>query len=340
MNRSAPRAAGAAPAVAVLTVLAVLAVLAVLTLAGCAGPTGPGPAGGPGSPPAGGPAAPSTEIARGVDIGGRQVYLECHGSSAPGGPTVVLISGYHDAGDAWDVDELTAPPAVGPPVPKALATRNRVCTYDRPGTLRYGVDGNPLTDRSTPVPQPRTAADVVAELHAVLRSGAVPGPYVLTAHSMGGLFALLYARTYPDEVRGIVFDDAFSPTVPAVFGAKWPLYRDYLNAAPAGTQLATPSAEQVDEDASVAQVTAAPPLRPMPMVVLTKTEPFRTTLVPPAGLTSEELNRLYESAETALVRAQPGIPQVFATGSDHYIQWHEPDLVVAATELVLGRVRR
>jgi hypothetical protein len=86
----------------------------------------------------------------------------------------VLIPGYHDAGDAWDISELITPPAIGPPVPQALATGHRVCTFDRPGTVLYTLGSAVLTDRSTPVAQPRTAADVVAELHALLAAADVP----------------------------------------------------------------------------------------------------------------------------------------------------------------------
>jgi pimeloyl-ACP methyl ester carboxylesterase len=302
-------------------------VAALVALTACTSPTPPAPS----SEPAG------EDIAQSFDVGGRQMYLECHGSSSPGRPTVVLISGYHDAGDVWDISELITPPAVGPTVPEALATGHRVCTYDRPGTIRYSGDTPVLTDRSTPVPQPRTAADVVAELHALLAAAEVPGPYLLTAHSLGGLFAQLYARTYPDDVRGIVFVDAFSATVPEVFGARWPLYRDILSAVPPGTPLDRPEAEKIDIDRSVAQVAAAEPLPAIPVVVLTKTEPFETALPPPPGLPWEDTNRLFEQAETALVQLRPDTPHIFATGSDHYIQWHDPDLVVTATELVAHR---
>jgi pimeloyl-ACP methyl ester carboxylesterase len=306
----------------------VVAVL-VAALGACAGP-----AAAPPPPPSSGT---SGDFAQAVDIGGRRVYLECHGTNGPGRHTVVLISGYHDSGEAWGIDEIIKPPAVGPAVPVALARDHRVCAYDRPGTLRY-IDGNPLTDRSTPVPQPRTATDVVAELHAVLGAAGVPGPYVLTAHSLGGLFARLYAQTHPDQVAGVVFVDAFSTSIPADFGARWPLYRDaYLNAVPPGTVLAAPEAEKVDIDASVAQVLAAPAFPPVPIDVLTKTEPFETTLPPPPGLTVADLNRLYEGAQAGIVALRPDTPHTIATGDSHYIQWQSPDLVVSATELVDGR---
>ena len=279
------------------------------------------------------------DFAKSVPIGnGRTIFLECHGANARGNATVVLISGYRDSGDAWSIDEIIKPPAAAPAVPAGLARSHRVCTYDRPGTLRYTIDGNPLTDRSTPVPQPRTAADAVAELHAVLHAAKVPGPYILTAHSLGGLFARLYAQTHPTDVAGIVFVDAFSATVPQVFGSRWPLYRDkVLGAVPPGTQLSGPTAERMDIDRSVAQVAAAPPLRPMPIAVLTKTEPFETGLPLPPELPSADLDRLYESAQSSLVALEPNTPQTIATGDSHYIQWQSPDLVISATNLVDGR---
>ena len=311
---------------------AVFVAVLVAGLSACSGPAGATP------PP---PSGASGDFAQPVDIGGRSVFVECHGANAPGNHTVVLISGYHDSGEAWGVDEIIRPPAVGPAVPVALARDHRVCTYDRPGTLRYAVEGNPLTDRSTPVPQPRTAADIVAELYAALGAAGVPGPYVLTGHSMGGLFARLYAQTHPEQVAGVVFVDAFSATVPEVFGARWPIYRDsYLNATPPGTVLAAPESEKIDVDASAAQVLGGAPFPPVPIAVLTKTEPFQTQLPPPPGLTVEELNQLYEDAQAGYVALRPGTPQTIANGDAHYIQWESPDLVVSATTLVDGRSAR
>ena len=81
-----------------------------------------------------------------------------------GVPTVVLVSGYRDSADVWTESALLSllPGAVGPPVFEALARSTRVCAYDRPGTVRY-IDQGPLTDRTSPVEQPRTAGDLVVE---------------------------------------------------------------------------------------------------------------------------------------------------------------------------------
>jgi pimeloyl-ACP methyl ester carboxylesterase len=286
-------------------------------------------------------AGASADFARSVDIGGRTVYLTCRGTAAAGEPTVVLISGYHDSSDVWtasDVLDLVGP-ATGPPVFTAVAAVHRVCAYDRPGTLRY-VDGTPLTERSTPVSQPRTVGDLVAELHDALGAAGVPGPYVVVGHSLGGLIARAYAQTHADQVRGVVFVDAFSASIPALFGSRWPIYRDLALNPPVDQMpvqsMRQPESERVELDASVAEVLAGPAFPDVPVAVLTKTEPF-AGLKPLPGLPADETNRLYERAQDELVALSPDTPQAFATGSDHYIQFSQPDLVVAATELIERR---
>jgi pimeloyl-ACP methyl ester carboxylesterase len=278
-----------------------------------------------------------------VDVGGgRMLYLTCSGPARTGRPTIILISGYHDSSDPWirpDVLSLL-PQATGPSVLPGLARTDRVCAYDRPGTVRY-VEGVPLTDRSTPVAQPRTVKDMADELKALLTAAQVPGPYVLVCHSLGGLIGLFYARTFPQDVRGIVFVDALSPTIRTKMGRLWPLYLSVLNPPPEKQPIASlkqPTSETVDIDVSIEQVEHAPPLRSMPLVVLTKTEPFR---IPPgslpSGLTLSDLDKSYNDAQAYLVGLAPTTPQVFATGSEHYIQLSQPDLVINAARLVIDR---
>jgi pimeloyl-ACP methyl ester carboxylesterase len=67
-----------------------------------------------------------------------------------------------------------------------------------------------VPSESSTGPMPRTAVDVVADLHALLRAAGVPGPYVFAGHSLGGLFVRLYASTYPRDVVGLVLVDAYS----------------------------------------------------------------------------------------------------------------------------------
>ena len=75
----------------------------------------------------------------------------------------------------------------------AVARFTRVCAYDRPGTYKSPEE----LSRSDPVAMPRSAADIVGDLHRLLRAARVPGPYVLAGHSFGGMVARLYATTHP-----------------------------------------------------------------------------------------------------------------------------------------------
>jgi pimeloyl-ACP methyl ester carboxylesterase len=294
----------------------------VIALVGCADTHGGRPTPGSGS---------SGDFRGPIDIGnGRHLYLECRGK---GSPTVILESGYHNSSDPWNQSEAAAP-AVGPAVLPALAGTHRVCAYDRPGTLRYS-DPPTLSDRSSPAAMPRTAQDVVGDLHALLAAAHLPGPYVLVGHSLGGLFARLYAQSYPDQVRAVVFVDAFGVEIPSLLGSDWPAYRQALD-EPLPQFTDAPSFEEIDIENSVAQVAAAPPFPPIPTVVLTRTEPF---VIPPTVPSEQgaKLEQAWREAAADLVALRPQTPHIVATSSDHFIQIHQPDLVVAAVALATQR---
>ena len=88
-----------------------------------------------------------------IEVDGRTLFLECRGT---GSPTVVLQSGFGNAGDIWSLTDTTAP-AVFP----ALAETNRVCTYDRPGSMITTTNGerDPDPGRHGPSGPQRLGAD-------------------------------------------------------------------------------------------------------------------------------------------------------------------------------------
>ena len=156
------------------------------------------------SGPAGAEAvATKKDFARLVDIGGgRKIHLECRGVGAP---TVVLISGKGNGAADWrqvldpaDPTRGGASDLVGAGQGKlieseaavfpAVSRFTRVCAYDRPGTRIEGAD------ISTPVSQPHPVDQAVRDLGAVLAAAGESGPYVVVAHSYGGLIATLYAQ--------------------------------------------------------------------------------------------------------------------------------------------------
>jgi pimeloyl-ACP methyl ester carboxylesterase len=274
--------------------------------------------------------APAGNFAGKVDVpGGRELYLECRGA---GSPTVILESGYHDSSQPWSLAD-----GFRPAVLPGIAGFAKVCAYDRPGTLLY-TDPPRLTDRSSRVPMPRTAKDVTSDLHALLAAASVPGPYILVGHSLGGLFVRLYAQTHADEVSGLVLVDAFPVGLPAQLGSQWPAYRQLAD-KPLLAFAGNADFEQIDIDASILQIRQAPPLRRMPLVVLTKTERFA---IPPnqAGFAAADLERAWSQGAEDLVKLQPDTPHIFATGSDHYIQIRQPDLVIQSTRLIIDRAKQ
>jgi len=120
-----------------------------------------------------------------VDVGGYRLHINCQGIPVPGRPTVVMEGGNAESCLTWAL------------VQPEVARFTRACTYDRAG-LGW-------SERS---PKPRTATNIVEELHTLLATVGEEPPYVLVGHSIGGMFVRLYAHRYPDQVTGMVLVDA------------------------------------------------------------------------------------------------------------------------------------
>jgi pimeloyl-ACP methyl ester carboxylesterase len=269
-----------------------------------------------------------------VDIGdGRKMFLECRGT---GGPTVILVSGYRNDADIWDsiaIDPASGQTAVLP----GVAGFTRVCAYDRPGTV---LDGENFS-RSDPVPMPRTALDVVSDLHALLHAAGVPAPYVLAGHSFGGLFSRLYASIYPEDVVGLVMVDALPETIPNhLTPDEWQHYRNAIQLVPKVLEQ-YPALETLDVDVSFTQMrnaAAKTPYQDKPLVVITRTEPFG---IPASslGFSPETLETAWLAAQLDLVALTPDAHHVVAARSAHYVQITQPDVVIAAIRDVVAAVR-
>jgi pimeloyl-ACP methyl ester carboxylesterase len=286
---------------------------------------------------------PEAPLAGRFDVGGgRRLYLECRGT---GRPTVVLEAGAHNSGAVWDAAAL--PPGVaGPAVPDGVAAFARVCVYDRPGTLLTPTE-TAGRSRSDPAPLPRTAQDVVADLRALLRAAGVPGPYVLVGHSLGGVFVRLYAATYPEEVAGLVLVDSSHEEQSARLRAlltpeQWATFEGLTSAR---LELpGYPELEWVDFEASFAQLrrAAARPLRPLPLVVLSRGVAPDAAQAPEGFSpdTMAAMERVWHDLQAALAALVPGARRVVATESGHYIQLQQPELVIVAVREVVEAARR
>lgn len=102
-----------------------------------------------------------------------------------GSPSIVLEAGWGIGRESWS------------PVYKSLSETSQVLAYDRAG---YGSSRSNNIDRD--------GATIVQELRDLLQSLKIAPPYVLVGHSLGGTYMELYARTYPEEVAGVVLVDS------------------------------------------------------------------------------------------------------------------------------------
>ena len=121
-------------------------------------------------------------FALGPAFPGVSLNIDCSGQ---GSPTVVLDSGLGVPAVGWKF------------VQPDIAKFTRVCSYDRAG---YGW--------STAGPMPRTSAEIVKELHALLAAAGEKPPYILVGHSFGGYNIRVFSGAYPSEVAGMVLVDA------------------------------------------------------------------------------------------------------------------------------------
>lgn len=220
-----------------------------------------------------------------------------------GAPAVVLVNGAGGPVEGWFK------------VFAKLASSRRTVAYNRPGI-----------DQSSKPAVPQTAAESVESLRELLDALAVPPPYVLVGHSLGGLVVNLFARLYPDEVVAAVLLEATAADDVRVLprfenGVQRQLKRVMRRLLPPH-----PFDETEHLDASLAELEAAPPFPPIPLLVVTGARPALTWATPQALLDARSRH------QQALANLSPLGRQVMAMKSGHFPQFSEPELVCATIE--------
>ena len=288
--------------------------------------------------PAAAHAAASGDFAGLIDIGGsRKMYLECRGT---GSPTVVLVGGLRASAEDWGIADKSAPAAL-----HEVSKFTRVCACDRPGTP---VGEKP--SRSDSVPQPVTAGDAVADLHALLTAAGEAKPYVLVGHSYGGLIVRLYASTYPEDVSGLVLVDALSEGIQdAETPEQWAIQQKLTEGDVREDLALYPALERIDVDRSFDQIRAALPLRPLPLVVLSADRPWGPqipSMIAEGNLPAEVppdfgyvTDAAQKQAQAQLAELVPGAKHITNTNSGHEIHKEQPQLVIDSIRQVVDAVR-
>jgi pimeloyl-ACP methyl ester carboxylesterase len=194
---------------------------------------------------------------------------------------------------------------------------------------RFGLQG------SDDPPAVQRGAVIVASLRELVAYAGLEPPYVLVGHSLGGLFANLFARLHPREVAGVLFLESTHPREEATLPhdrAKLAQGLSKVQGEPAREFEANLHAEIDAAGETVQEVEAAGAFPPVPVAVVTG------GIDPPASLLPPEAVHARRAHQQALARLSPDTEHVIAEGSGHFPQRSEPQLVLDVLERLLQRV--
>ena len=230
--------------------------------------------------------------------------------SGKGDFTVVLESGMGDDMTSWE------------PVLNLLETDVQVFTYNR-----AGFSGSKSNSEQ------RDGITIVKELKSLLHATEIKPPYILIGHSLGGIYMQLFAKTYPDEVAGIILvDSTYHGTEPLCQNAdksyctdeipSWAKYI-YPNAVSGEYRVSTLTLAQSRENKGFPSV---------PLVVLSKGKPHKDI-----GEASD-LWKQQQKDQKTLTNLSPISKQIICDKCGHYVHQDNPKLVKQALDWILGRM--
>lgn len=266
--------------------------------------------------PPGPPPPPYEALGRNVEVDGRAVYLDCRGT---GSPTVILENGIVGNTGLW-----------GWLLPDAAAV-SRVCAWDRPGLGRSEPRGL------------HTGLEAVSDLRGALDVAGEHGPYVVVAASLGGVYAVLFESLQATAATGETDDERVAAlilldtTEPLVWVADDPLLDEAIRLSHrevlAQTGRMIQDAEQLDWDATLAELRALPPTEAETLLlVVTMDAKFGDQRQPaPAALAASWYRVVAEQFPNGRVEVVPD--------SGHVIHSDRPELVADRLRAIVQAVR-
>jgi pimeloyl-ACP methyl ester carboxylesterase len=201
-----------------------------------------------------------------------------------------------------------------------LAARTRVCAWDRPG-----IGGSDPIGR-------HTVGDTARHLRATLAVAGEDPPFIVVGHSLGGVYARVFASSFRPEVSGVVLVDPYLPDIrPVEHVALDPALREEWLAGLRAANDHVAAVEDLDWAASTIQLARAS-VDGLPLELVFVDQSLRW-------------EGRFEAAEDDLIAAwrrlldglSTDTTLTIAEDSGHLIQFDRPDLVVDA---VLRLVRR
>jgi pimeloyl-ACP methyl ester carboxylesterase len=256
-------------------------------------------------------APPYEALGRVIQVDGRAIYLDCRGA---GSPTVVLEAGFGSGAAGWG-EALDG-----------VAGFTRVCAWDRPGIGRSEA-------RAT-----HSGGETADALRAALRGAGERGPFVVVAHSLGGVYARLFAASAPaagsNAVLAFVMLDTYEPDLglvddPALSPDSRALFRRSL----VETDAMIAAGENLDWPATLAQLAQAGPVQ-RPAVLMTVDPKVRYVDPDPAVATA-----MIDGWRRAIAARYPNGRLEIVAGTGHMIHLERPSLVIDRIREVVLRYR-
>ena len=250
-----------------------------------------------------------------VDLDGRSMYLDCRGA---GSPTVILETGFGGGADGWGY------------ILDGVAAFTRVCAWDRPGIGRSAARGL------------HSGGEAEADLRAALEKAGEQGPFIVVAHSLGGVYARLFAATGPpngrtatehDAVLAFVMLDTYEPDLgvaddPALSPETRAMVRQSL--VDGGAMFR--AGEELDWPATLAELR---PLNPTELpAVLLMADPSQHYGGHEPAVTEALIAAWYRAIP---VRYPNGTLEIVPTG--HFVQLERPDLVIERVRQLVAERR-
>jgi pimeloyl-ACP methyl ester carboxylesterase len=178
----------------------------------------------------------------------------------------------------------------------------------------------------------QTGTAVVAGLRELLRYAGLEPPYVIVAHSLGGLFANLFARLHPEEVSAMMLLEATHPQDHEVLKKHETFLAQGVARVLSLPQKLLGSNLHSEIDCigeSVREIAHAGPFPEIPLCVVTGGR------APPSWMMSPAAVGARRAHQQDLARMSPWGEQVIAQASGHFPQLTEPELVLRELDVLM-----
>lgn len=221
--------------------------------------------------------------------------------SGSGKPHIVLINGGSGPIEGWLK------------ILSEISEASSVFSYNR-----FGVAG------SDKPKEPQDGITIVETLREALNIVGFEPPFLLVGHSLGGLYANLYARLFPSDVAGIVFLESSHPKDINLnqYQSKFIQTMNKLLSMFDSLSAHKPFDEVHFVKHTVEQIHANDPFPNIPIQVITGGKENR--------MMPEEVRKKRIEHQLELLSMSSNSKHITAEKSGHFPQFSEPKLVIAA----------